>query len=243
MTAILIRKQVGSSVESDLRRKLSLEKTFLPDISRAFAFENRVFEMSIRDSTSIPNKSALLETWLSTLAIQYNRVSKVFSKGFDPDVNTLLTLDKELFQTRNIRAAKIVRTSIEDMISATNIGTELLIVENIPVTPRTLSNVGIKLLRQKHKARKENIAVTETQTTSELTKGVLSSGEDLEKTKLWQTVGDSKVRSSHIVANQQRQPIAVPFIVGGFQLRWPGDSSLGAPIGEVAHCRCAAIYS
>lgn len=56
--------------------------------------------------------------------------------------------------------------------------------------------------------------------------------------KVWNNVGDEKVRDTHIIAGGQTVPIGEPFTVGGFQLMVPGDTSLGAPMKEVAGCRC-----
>ncbi len=59
--------------------------------------------------------------------------------------------------------------------------------------------------------------------------------------KQWVTVRDNKVRSTHVLADRQRVRIGTPFIVGGFLLPRPSDSSLGAPARETARCRCKAI--
>jgi hypothetical protein len=59
--------------------------------------------------------------------------------------------------------------------------------------------------------------------------------------KEWVTVRDNKVRSTHVRADRQRVAIGTPFIVGGFRLNRPSDSSLGAPAKETVNCRCKAI--
>lgn len=59
--------------------------------------------------------------------------------------------------------------------------------------------------------------------------------------KTWVTMGDSKVRPTHQAANFQTVPIGEPFTVGGFQMMRPGDTSMGAPIKEVANCRCSSV--
>ena len=61
----------------------------------------------------------------------------------------------------------------------------------------------------------------------------------LEKT--WVTMGDKKVRPTHNAANFQTVLITEPFIVGGTLLMYPGDTSLGAPIREIANCRCVKV--
>jgi hypothetical protein len=57
-------------------------------------------------------------------------------------------------------------------------------------------------------------------------------------TKTWQDTGDSRTRSSHGAADGQKVGKDEAFTVGGYQLRYPGDTSLGAPGGETINCRC-----
>ena len=61
---------------------------------------------------------------------------------------------------------------------------------------------------------------------------------DEDVTREWDTSGDARVRESHARADGQKRKGNEPFNVGGYQLRYPGDSSLGAPAEEVVQCRC-----
>lgn len=54
----------------------------------------------------------------------------------------------------------------------------------------------------------------------------------------WITILDGKERDSHAMAAFQIQPINAPFIVGGYRMMHPGDTSLGAPAEEIINCRC-----
>jgi hypothetical protein len=54
----------------------------------------------------------------------------------------------------------------------------------------------------------------------------------------WDSAGDGKVRPTHAAANGQTVQYGDPFIVGGFSMLHPLDSSLGAPGEEVINCRC-----
>ena len=63
--------------------------------------------------------------------------------------------------------------------------------------------------------------------------------------KEWETMGDNKVRVSpfnHRAANGQQVGITEPFIVSGELLNYPGDSSLGASLGNIVNCRCLSVY-
>jgi hypothetical protein len=55
--------------------------------------------------------------------------------------------------------------------------------------------------------------------------------------KAWRTMGDTLVRPSHQQAEFEVPiPLDQPFLVGGSNLRYPGDSS--GPPEEVINCRC-----
>lgn len=63
-------------------------------------------------------------------------------------------------------------------------------------------------------------------------------------TKRWKTRGDSKVRDTHRATNGQTVAGSAPFVLSsGALMMNPGDASLGAPLSEIARCRCRAIYS
>lgn len=59
------------------------------------------------------------------------------------------------------------------------------------------------------------------------------------KKKQWHTIMDGRERATHAVANNQIVPIDQPFIVGGYQMMFPRDTTYGAPPSEIANCRCS----
>lgn len=61
-------------------------------------------------------------------------------------------------------------------------------------------------------------------------------------TKRWLATGDRRTRPTHQKANGQEQKFDEPFQVGGSQLMFPGDGSLGAAAKEIIQCRCVALY-
>lgn len=62
----------------------------------------------------------------------------------------------------------------------------------------------------------------------------------LKVTILWMTIGDDLVRGSHLEADFQERE-GDTFTVQNQLLRFPGDTSLGATVDNVANCRCNAI--
>lgn len=64
-------------------------------------------------------------------------------------------------------------------------------------------------------------------------------------TKRWDATLDSRTRTDHAQAERRYidNPIPVdePFMVGGYRLMFPGDSSGGAPASQVVQCRCRSL--
>lgn len=62
--------------------------------------------------------------------------------------------------------------------------------------------------------------------------------------KKWNDKGDSVVRATHHALNGQKVQQDQPFVSpSGARLMHPGDTSLGAPMDEIANCRCSAEYT
>ena len=112
-----------------------------------------------------------------------------------------------------------------------------------------------QILKKKFLNRIPSIAQTETQTPAEMSKlteaevlsGVQPSvlgGEPnkIPVSKTWVTILDSRTRASHVDADGQTVDANKNFIVGGYPMRVPGDSSNGAPANETINCRCAAVF-
>ena len=61
--------------------------------------------------------------------------------------------------------------------------------------------------------------------------------------KTWETVGDNKVRETHLGAERMGAiGIDEYFQVGAYLMMEPGDSSMGAGLEEIINCRCRVVY-
>lgn len=58
------------------------------------------------------------------------------------------------------------------------------------------------------------------------------------RARKWSSALDSFTRESHSLANGQIANLDEPFKVGTSKLRFPGDTSQGAPAEEIVNCRC-----
>ncbi len=149
----------------------------------------------------------------------------------------------KFIQQEAIRDSLVIsRTSTRNMFTAKSEALKFLTGNNIPVTDISMERAGGRILRRLQSPRVENIVVTETQSAAEGAKELKSKIEGKARRKEWVTVSDGKVRPSHVSAHGQIRFGDLPFNVGGESLRYPGDTLLGASVGNVAYCRCAAIY-
>jgi hypothetical protein len=66
--------------------------------------------------------------------------------------------------------------------------------------------------------------------------------------KRWLSLMDGRERDTHHEAHNAYAgtanaiPVTQPYVVGGAQLMFPGDTSLGAPLREIVNCRCMSHY-
>lgn len=62
------------------------------------------------------------------------------------------------------------------------------------------------------------------------------------RTKTWHTALDERVRFDHMAVEGVTVGINEHFIVGGYPMLYPLDTSLGADISQIANCRCSVSY-
>lgn len=60
--------------------------------------------------------------------------------------------------------------------------------------------------------------------------------------KQWMDVRDKKERETHLQVGRTIKPIDHPFVVGGFLMQHPKDTSLGANSSQIVNCRCTIKY-
>lgn len=60
--------------------------------------------------------------------------------------------------------------------------------------------------------------------------------------KRWVTMGDERVRKTHVAVDGEIVPINDPFVVGNSLLLYPRDMSLNPDPDEVVNCRCSVSY-
>lgn len=235
----------ASQARADLAKKLRFEAQFLAEVRRGFFFEIGIFRRQIVIEGKLVDPEELRGLWFNIVNTQYNRVVPPFSRpvGLDPVQADALDGNLRTFVQQGTRldSAFISKTSEKNMLLARREGATFLNANKIPITAGSLTRVGTRILRRLQAPRAGNITVTETQSAAEGSKKVTSKVEKKNR-KEWFTVSDGNVRPAHVAAHGQVRFMDTPFDVGGQQLGYPGDSSLGAGVANTAYCRCAAIY-
>lgn len=89
-----------------------------------------------------------------------------------------------------------------------------------------------KLIARTEMVKATNMAAMESSRTS-----------DFMYEKKWVPATDNRTREDHIaMVNKPYIPFDQPFIVGGYEMDRPGDSSLGAPASQICNCRCKVVF-
>jgi predicted ABC-type ATPase len=247
----------------DLRDKLTLERRLLRDLSPV---ESEVVSQFIRslgllgllDSRIGAVHQALVQPVLRN---HYERVRRLFANRLQGEP---AQTPKETARLREIltgfydRRAEaqgrvIGRTTQTQALEALQDARSM--PEVASMAPRDFAVVAGRFLARKLRARRGAIACLETQTPAEASKQTQADvllGEaaytdrpDVKQrlivTKEWVSQGDSRVRPAHIQADSKVVLQEQPFLVGGQQLMYPGDTSLGATARNVVNCRCSAV--
>jgi len=125
-----------------------------------------------------------------------------------------------------------------------------------------ISALAFTELGTNFRGRSDAISLTETQISAEGTKqieaAVISREGEIDPSiliigtviaalgtnKEWAAILDQVTRDSHVSANGQLVPANNVFVLDdGSRLRFPGDTSLGAPPSQTVSCRCGALYT
>ncbi len=91
-------------------------------------------------------------------------------------------------------------------------------------------------------SRIENIVRTEVVGASNWSSHEAAKQSGLTLKKVFLATDDDRTRPDHADADGQEVAMDEPFDVGGYQMMYPGDSSMGAPASEICRCRCTQYY-
>lgn len=92
---------------------------------------------------------------------------------------------------------------------------------------------------QMSRLRSHVIARTETHMAANWANQTAAEESGIELVKEWCSSADDRTREDHEYADGQTVPLAMPFNVGGYELRYPGDPN--GPAEQVILCRCQSL--
>jgi len=253
------------SVAGQLARKMKLEEKLKPKLRKFFdriGLDVRSVWIATR---SIPNLNSFNLELTAILRDHYRAISKEFSTVTRNDLkssNSIFkikqeeNIDKEIVVYINEHSQEqsdlILRTTERNLQNISRTIITDAATNGIILTNEEVGNQILSEFNSNSGNRIDTIAVTETQTVSEMIKFIEASTiasiislipGTQEIFKTWNTVLDEKTRASHVEADRQRKNINQPFTVQGQKLRIPGDPGLGASQDNIINCRCTAIFN
>ncbi len=237
-------------LSDEVERKLFWERRFargFAPVSRRIVAE---FRASISDGVPwiVEEYDEPIAAFLGT---HYNAVGSEFALTVETGVDYALvaTALAALFSEHSRRTAPLITgTTARDATRARELAESSPDIAPLIGAARrhAVAAVAPALLARTMAARTTVIATTETQFAAEASKAEtarISAGADARLVrKVWQTVGDERVRVAHRDAEGQSVPVDEAFEVGGERLMYPRDTALGATPGNVINCRCSVWY-
>ena len=153
-------------------------------------------------------------------------ISKNINGYFD---ETLGDIVRDINSTSKDRIAKLVAKGIEEEKTTAQIGKDIDDLYLISMIPN----------------RSGVIAKTETVRSSNAGSYFTALNSPIQLNKIWTSIIDTKTRTgdfNHVHPNGQKVPVAGFFTVSGQKMRFAGDTSFGASVGNVINCRCSQYY-
>lgn len=164
---------------------------------------------------------------------------RLLGKDYAWDQRPAIT--RYLAEVRN----RLVRIPDEvfDLVAG-QLSTGINLGESIPELSRRIDSVLSTTESERWPNRATVIARTETigalnAGRSEAFVTVAEDDPELELEKFWLATEDHRTRATHVEADGQRVPVGARFLVGGFELEFPGDPT--GPAQEVIQCRCTML--
>lgn len=258
-------------VQADYRWKLQIERFLAEDVNRLWVSTARQYTREIRARGWYTEPDEAWGDALEQMLVrQYERTSGAFGHrigaqlpaGVKPTSLESDRIDEVLARTLSERAGGqraliggTTRRNMDDALTAARRASQTIAAETgISRSAEEEALEAGRTLERRLRGRTSGIASLETQAPSEMAKLVeteillghtpsIEGGTyaEPEIVKTWWSIGDDVVREDHLMADQQEQELQEPFLVGPDQLMAPGDTSLGAPIGQVIHCRCSSV--
>jgi hypothetical protein len=236
---------------NELPQKLKHERLMKRDLVELFAEMGEEFFISLLATGVLIDFQNFTPDMEALLKRNYRRTSKDFKftarDRFDLGRTTeAVEIDRALAQffdtTAKKRAPLIIQTTSKEASNAVDRTRRTAEEEGTTLTEEALAVGASAAFTQRSSKRSDTIAQTEVQEAAEGSKfwealALASANAFVEKTRNeWDAILDRRTRSAHATADGQVTDVGQHFIVGGERLRWPGDTGLGASVGNTINC-------
>lgn len=253
----------------DLNIKLRLERRLLKPIRTFDAKIVQEFVKNLSRTGVIFDATQLNDELSGILNEHYFLTESAFSSrirdaapadiDFPDDVDDKITAALSSFFAARApdQADRINQTTNDNMRDALDDATEEMqaaLLEGRRIEAGGMAAIAAASLGRRLRSREPAIVMFETQAAAEAAKlteaqillgesptVVVGSARKSNVKKQWVTVSDSLVRQTHRDADFTKADINDPYTVGGQQLMYPGDTSLGATLDNVINCRCSSV--
>lgn len=220
----IVRNMTKIKLKEELEDEYNLEeKIALLLLGRATAQSLRIDKTSekrLRRSIELARAELSDDGILFPAASTLNRVAANIFRGFTPGRVSNISVTETQMLTEKLKST--VFSTAEDMMEDAIANSDIALAE---------------------RAAEISGSLTYEEISSDI--GSIPAGElflvSRAVQKAWVTMGDSKVRAAHNMANFQMVPIDEPFTVMGELLMYPGDTSMGASMENIAGCRCSDV--
>lgn len=249
----------------ELAKKLRHEVRFVEQLNTYFADLIEVYQRALKQTGKVPSIQPFAVRMEKLLTDHYKLVTDDFKTTLRSTMKSRfpvlekksleerVDLSLEAFISQSIidRAEAIMETTTNDMELSLSQVLEALLEADEDFTNEQIAEMASARMSSASGGRPGAIGLTETQNAAEGAKYIEAeaiaqdeeTGDIIEVvSKVWETVGDDKVRSTHADADGQTVLANAPFTVGGHQLMYPGDTSRNAPLVETINCRCSSGY-
>lgn len=249
----------------DLANKLALEPQFAADLRRLFREINVDYRAQLGATGRVIQASEYTTDMVGTLRRHYRRTFRRFSGQLRRQIKTVFGRETKglnddiqaanqafIITETEQRADAIIATTQRQLDDDATEARQRFVEDNPTqsITEETaLAVIALSASRDFARLipfRSDLISTTEVQNAAEQAKliealQINESGVANVTDKQWMTVLDERTRLSHVDADGQRQDIEQPFFVQNELLKRPGDTSLGASLGNIINCRCSSV--
>lgn len=185
---------------------------------------------------------AMRAVYITIISDSANKILDQIEKSFIKSVRPELLMDQEVFKFAN--RYSIAMAGYVDKTTARKIKRMILsgLKERLHYSEiaKNIKNRIFKDLSMGY--RSKLIARTEAHGMIENGRQLGAKESKVIKSKTW-SAAMADARDTHKEANGQTVLLNEAYIVGGYKLMYPGDTSLGAGMEEIIFCRCSSLFS